>query len=105
MSNQNTKPKSTSQPEDKPLRRVEDLFNRNYLERAVYVFLTGLALMLIYFFIKNINSMSDGWNELLGLLTPFIWGICIAYILTGLMIHCAIFSSCASIIVPALDLA
>ena len=84
MSNQNIRPKSTSQPEDKPLRRVEDLFNRNYLERAVYVFLTGLALMLIYFFIKNINSMSDGWNELLGLLTPFIWGICIAYILMPL---------------------
>lgn len=75
---------TTSRPEDKPLRRVEDLFNRNYLERAVYVFLTGLALMLIYFLIKNLNSMSDGWQQLMGLLTPFIWGICIAYILMPL---------------------
>ncbi len=70
--------------EDKPLRRVEDLFNRNYLERAVYVFLTGLALLLVYFFMQNIDGMKERWQGLMGLLTPFIWGICIAYILMPL---------------------
>jgi len=69
---------------EKPLRRVEDLFNRNYLEGAVYVFLTGLALMLVYFMLTNLDGMAAGWHELLGLLTPFIWGVCIAYILMPL---------------------
>lgn len=69
---------------EKPLRRVEDLFNRNYLEGAVYAFLTGLALILVYFLLNNLDKMSESWHELLSLLTPFIWGICIAYILMPL---------------------
>lgn len=76
--------KPASPENEKPLRRVEDLFNRKYLERSVYVFLTGLALLLVYFLLKHMNSMSDKLDTLLSLLTPFIWGICIAYILMPL---------------------
>ncbi len=71
-------------PEEKPLRRVEDLFNRNYLEKSIYVFLTGLALLMVYFFMQNLDVMKERWQGLVGLLTPFIWGICIAYILMPL---------------------
>jgi predicted PurR-regulated permease PerM len=71
-------------PEEKPLRRVEDLFNRNYLEKSIYVFLTGLALLMVYFFMQNLDGMKERWQGLVGLLTPFIWGICIAYILMPL---------------------
>lgn len=71
-------------PEEKPLRRVEDLFNRNYLEKSIYVFLTGLALLMVYFFMQNLYVMKERWQGLVSLLTPFIWGICIAYILMPL---------------------
>lgn len=71
-------------PEEKPLRRVEDLFNRNYLEKSIYVFLTGLALLMVYFFMQNLDGMKERWQGLMSLLTPFIWGICIAYILMPL---------------------
>lgn len=71
-------------PKEKPLRRVEDLFNRNYLEKSIYVFLTGLALLMVYFFMQNLDVMKERWQGLVGLLTPFIWGICIAYILMPL---------------------
>ena len=71
-------------PEEKPLRRVEDLFNRNYLEKSIYVFLTGLALLMVYFFMQNLDGMKERWQGLMSLLTPFIWGICIAYILMQL---------------------
>ena len=71
-------------PEEKPLRRVEDLFNRNYLEKSIYVFLTGLALLMVYFFMQNLDVMKERWQGLVSLLTPFIWGICIAYILMPL---------------------
>ena len=71
-------------PEEKPLRRVEYLFNRNYLEKSIYVFLTGLALLMVYFFMQNLDVMKERWQGLVSLLTPFIWGICIAYILMPL---------------------
>lgn len=71
-------------PEEKPLHRVEDLFNRNYLEKSIYVFLTGLALLMVYFFMQNLDVMKERWQGLVSLLTPFIWGICIAYILMPL---------------------
>ena len=71
-------------PEEKPLRRVEDLFNRNYQEKSIYVFLTGLALLMVYFFMQNLDVMKERWQGLVSLLTPFIWGICIAYILMPL---------------------
>lgn len=63
---------------------MEDLFNRNYLEQAVYAFLTGLALLLVFFFLQNLDGMKERWQSLVNLLTPFIWGICIAYILMPL---------------------
>ena len=59
-------------PEEKPLRRVEDLFNRNYLEKSIYVFLTGLALLMVYFFMQNLDVMKERWQGLVSLLTPFI---------------------------------
>lgn len=70
--------------EDQPIKRVEDLFNRRLMLRSIYAFGTGLLLIAVFFMFRNFGSLRAGWQEYMGLLTPFIWGICIAYILMPL---------------------
>lgn len=70
--------------EDKPIERVEDLFNRRLLERSIYAFGTGLALITVFFFFQNFSQLKAGLHESISLLTPFIWGTSIAYILMPL---------------------
>jgi predicted PurR-regulated permease PerM len=65
--------------------RMEDLFSRQQLIRSIYLFLTGLALIIAYFIVDNLASIKVGWNGIISLVTPFIWGISIAYILMPLL--------------------
>ncbi len=66
-------------------RRVEDLFNLQQLTRSFYLFMTGLALIIAFFIVQNLASVKNGWQSLLTLATPFIWGLCLAYVLTPLL--------------------
>lgn len=65
--------------------RMEDLFNFQQLVRSVYLFLTGLALIIAFFIVENLASVKDSWQGLVAISTPFIWGVCIAYILMPLL--------------------
>lgn len=89
----------SSAPEDKKARpaagrqadnaglpkRVEDIFVSRYFAKSVYLFFTGLALIVAYFIVKNMASVKDFGQNILAVGTPFVWGICIAYILMPLL--------------------
>jgi predicted PurR-regulated permease PerM len=81
------KPRHISHNSDdkKMPRRMEDLFSRQQLIRSIYLFLTGLALIISFFIVDNLASIKVGWNGIISLVTPFIWGISIAYILMPLL--------------------
>lgn len=93
---QQTPNNSTAKPADKAPQhkagdnrrlpqRVEDLFNFQQLIKSFYLFMTGLALIIAFFIVQNLASVKDGWQSMVTLGTPFIWGICIAYVLTPLL--------------------
>ena len=65
--------------------RVEDLFNFQQFIRSVYLFLTGLALIIAFFIVQNMASVKDFWQGLVSISLPFIWGISIAYILMPML--------------------
>lgn len=70
---------------ERKLQRVEDLFNFQHFVRSVYLFLTGLALIIAFFVVQNLASVKDFWQGIVAISTPFIWGICIAYVLMPLL--------------------
>ncbi len=65
--------------------RVEDLFNFQQLIKSFYLFMTGLLLIIAFFIVQNLASVKNGWQSFVTLAQPFIWGICIAYVLTPLL--------------------
>lgn len=46
------------------------------------VFLTGCAIILFYFFVKNIDVVGSGLSKLNNTLAPFFYGLLIAYLLS-----------------------
>lgn len=70
---------------ERKLQRVEDLFNFQQLIRSLYLFLTGFALIIAFFVVQNLASVKDFWEGIVSISTPFIWGICIAYVLMPLL--------------------
>ncbi len=66
-------------------KRVDDLFNSRQLIKSFYLFMTGLLLIIAFFIVQNLASVKNGWQNLVTLAQPFIWGICIAYVLTPLL--------------------
>ncbi len=67
------------------LERVEDLYNHNYLLHSFYILVVGLLLIGAFFAAQNFNKLQSIMDDYIGLVTPFIWGICIAYILMPLL--------------------
>lgn len=66
-------------------KRLEELFNYHHFVRSLYLFLTGLALIVAFFIVQNLASVRDYWQDIVSISTPFIWGICIAYVLMPLL--------------------
>lgn len=66
-------------------KRLEELFNYHHFVRSLYLFLTGLALIIAFFVVQNLASVRDYWQDIVSISTPFIWGICIAYVLMPLL--------------------
>lgn len=67
------------------LERVEDLYNHNYLLHSLYILAVGLLLIGAYFAAGNFAAVHTAINSFVGLVMPFIWGICIAYVLMPLL--------------------
>lgn len=70
---------------ERRVQRLEDLFNFQHMIRSLYLFLTGLALIIAFFVVQNLASVKDFWEGIVSISTPFIWGICIAYVLMPLL--------------------
>lgn len=56
-------------------------WNQEYTTRAVYCFLVAAAIILFLLLLLNLGGIFDGLGLLLSIISPFIWGFAIAYIL------------------------
>ena len=60
-------------------------WNKKYTTIAIYGFLLSLSIMLVYFFISQVNIFTDKLNYILIVMQPFIIGFTIAYIINFLL--------------------
>lgn len=63
-------------------------FNKETAEKSVYAFLVVAAGILFYFFMQNISLIVSWGKKLFGLLMPFVYAFCIAYILNPILNLC-----------------
>lgn len=63
-------------------------FNKDDTTKAVYAFIVIAAGILFYFITQNFSSIADWVSKVFGLLMPFVFAFCIAYILNPLLILC-----------------
>lgn len=59
--------------------------NHNYFTIAIYTFVTAVAIIICYLILSNLKGFGKNFTDFLGVFTPFIWGISIAYVLNPLM--------------------
>lgn len=60
-------------------------WDKQYLYWGITAFLVVAASILFYIFLTRLNSLKAGLNEFGKILSPFIWGMVIAYLLCPLM--------------------
>ena len=87
MTNTTPPEQPSGHQEQTRLERFEDLYNHNYLLHSFYIFIVGLLLIGVYFTIANFDAVQAKFDNFVNLLMPFIWGICIAYVLMPLLNH------------------
>lgn len=63
-------------------------FNKNDTTKAVYAFLVIAAGIIFYFITENFASILGWIGKVFGLLMPFVYAFCIAYILNPLLNIC-----------------
>ncbi len=63
-------------------------FNKDDTTKAVYAFLVVAAGILFYFITENFSSILGWVGKVFGLLMPFVYAFCIAYILNPLLNLC-----------------
>lgn len=59
--------------------------NRSYLTIAIYTFVTAVAIIISYLVLSNLKGFGSNFSSVMGVFTPFILGIAIAYVLNPLM--------------------
>lgn len=62
-------------------------WNKKYTTIASYVLLIILATVLLVAFVWNLSGISKFLRSALSLISPFIWGFAIAYLLNRPMVH------------------
>lgn len=60
-------------------------WNKKYTTIAIYGFLLALSIILVYFFISQVNIFTDKLDYILIVMQPFIIGFVIAYIINFLL--------------------
>lgn len=63
-------------------------FNKDDTTKAVYAFLVVAAGILFYFLTQNFSPIMKWTGKVFGLLMPFVYAFCIAYILNPLLNMC-----------------
>ena len=62
--------------------------NREYLTIALYAFLVVIVSALCILAVTNSNAVLTMIGQFLTILTPFIWGACLAYVLNPILKTC-----------------
>lgn len=52
-----------------------------YVKLALTIFAAGAALILLYEGINNMEAISEGWSKIYTILSPFVYGLVMAYLL------------------------
>ncbi|MFQ9893199.1 MAG: AI-2E family transporter [Emergencia sp.] len=60
---------------------MREYFKNRYVKLAVALFGAGAALIVFYEVVGNLQGVSDAWNTISSILSPFIFGLVMAYLL------------------------
>ncbi len=58
-------------------------WNHDYNTKAVYAILVGCVLIAFIFLMMNLSGVFSAMGTFLGIISPFLWGFAIAYILSS----------------------
>ena len=67
---------------------LKERFEEKYFKFGMAIFLSGAGIILFYFFVKNIAGVGSALGALNTILSPFIYGLIMAYLL------CPIYNFC-----------
>lgn len=56
-------------------------FGNKYIKTGITIFVAGAALILFYGFVNNFNVVSQAFSVIIGILSPFVYGMVLAYLL------------------------
>jgi len=60
---------------------VRERFQNRYFKLGLTIFAAGSALIVLYEAIIHFNRVQEGWDTITGILSPFIFGLVMAYLL------------------------
>lgn len=60
---------------------MKELFRSTYFKFGLTVFISGAFLILLFEAVNNWSSVGNGWNTLYTIVSPFVYGLVIAYLL------------------------
>lgn len=60
---------------------MKELFRSTYFKFGLTVFVSGAFLILLFEAVNNWSSVGTGWNTLYTIVSPFVYGLVIAYLL------------------------
>lgn len=59
-------------------------WDKKYLYWGITAFLVIAAAAVFYMLLQHLSDLKSGWNKIMTILAPFIWGLVIAYLLLPL---------------------
>ena len=59
-------------------------WDKKYLYWGITAFLVIAAAVLFYMLLQHLPDVKKGWNKIMTILAPFVWGLIIAYLLLPL---------------------
>lgn len=60
---------------------MKEKFQSTYAKLGLTIFVAGAALILLFEGVNNLDGISEGWNTIYTILSPFVYGLVIAYLL------------------------
>ena len=66
---------------------MRSLKNPKYMQIAMYVFLTAIAIILFTILCLNLDQVKMVWDKTTGVIAPFIYGFIIAYLVNPIMLR------------------
>ena len=66
---------------------MRSLKNPKYMQIALYVFLTAIAIILFTILCLNLDQVKMVWDKTISVIAPFIYGFIIAYLVNPIMLR------------------